>query len=239
MQTLTLSQRIRYFWKLYGPRNGLFLTSVNDRVIFLNLAISDLEKAWRRGFNSDVLALSLSRIFTRICCLAQFWQLDFLEVMTRKYPSRCCYCQQNPCQCQERRADAIWETEISSQQLKWTMTEWANHLKALYGNQNESHGMTYLLGRLVGESSEVASLLASLPGHGSVNIVKVYEELAAEVSDLVAWTLGIANMAGIDLEKQLEQRFHKGCWNCHRNPCRCSSFNMELIDWQKITATGK
>ena len=44
--------------------------------------------------------------------------------------------------------------------------------------------------------------------------------LALELSDVVAWTLSIAVLYGIDLDAAIE-RYGHGCPRCGASPCRC------------------
>jgi NTP pyrophosphatase (non-canonical NTP hydrolase) len=44
--------------------------------------------------------------------------------------------------------------------------------------------------------------------------------LHVEFSDVLAWLLSVANLAGVDIEAAA-QRYANGCPKCHNSPCRC------------------
>jgi NTP pyrophosphatase (non-canonical NTP hydrolase) len=46
------------------------------------------------------------------------------------------------------------------------------------------------------------------------------DELRLELSDVLAWLVSLANLAGVDLEEAAE-RYASGCPKCGRSPCAC------------------
>lgn len=44
--------------------------------------------------------------------------------------------------------------------------------------------------------------------------------IALELSDVVAWTLSLAVLAGVDLDRELA-RYAAGCPRCGASPCTC------------------
>jgi NTP pyrophosphatase (non-canonical NTP hydrolase) len=47
------------------------------------------------------------------------------------------------------------------------------------------------------------------------------EELAPEFADVLAWLVTIANVAGIDLEQAVLDKYARGCPGCGQMVCRC------------------
>jgi len=47
------------------------------------------------------------------------------------------------------------------------------------------------------------------------------DELALELSDVLAWLTSLANLAGIDLE-EAAARYAAGCPKCGASPCACA-----------------
>lgn len=45
-------------------------------------------------------------------------------------------------------------------------------------------------------------------------------EVREEISDLIAWTLSLANLLEVDVEEAME-RYSKGCPKCGSIPCKC------------------
>lgn len=47
------------------------------------------------------------------------------------------------------------------------------------------------------------------------------EELAAEFADVLAWLATIANVANVDLEQAVLEKYGHGCPGCGQMVCRC------------------
>jgi len=47
------------------------------------------------------------------------------------------------------------------------------------------------------------------------------EELAAEMADVLAWLVTLANIRGVDLEVAVRRKYGQGCPGCARVPCMC------------------
>jgi len=49
-----------------------------------------------------------------------------------------------------------------------------------------------------------------------------HEEKLGEFADVLAWLTTIANVAGVDLNKAVQQKYGAGCPGCGQYVCRCS-----------------
>ncbi len=85
-----------------------------------------------------------------------------------------------------------------------------SQIEAAFGTRDRSRGADGTFRRLVEEIGEVAKALRTADRSA----------LALELSDVVAWTLSIAVLHGIDLDDALE-RYGGGCPRCGASPCRC------------------
>jgi NTP pyrophosphatase (non-canonical NTP hydrolase) len=85
-----------------------------------------------------------------------------------------------------------------------------SQIEATFGTRDRSRGADGTFRRLVEEIGEVAKALRTADRSA----------LALELSDVVAWTLSIAVLHGIDLDGALE-RYGGGCPRCGASPCRC------------------
>ncbi|HEY8506055.1 MAG TPA: nucleotide pyrophosphohydrolase, partial [Gemmataceae bacterium] len=61
---------------------------------------------------------------------------------------------------------------------------------------------------------EVGELSAALRGG-------THEERVLEFADALAWLATLANMAGVDLEDAMRQKYGVGCPGCGQAPCTC------------------
>jgi NTP pyrophosphatase (non-canonical NTP hydrolase) len=83
-------------------------------------------------------------------------------------------------------------------------------IEATFGTRDRSRGADGTFRRLVEEVGEVAKALRAADRSA----------LTLELADVVAWTLSVAVLHGIDLDDAL-QRYGRGCPRCGASPCRC------------------
>lgn len=228
---MTLQEMLNHFFHLYGRRNRIFLSGLRERIDYLNLGICDLQEAIRKEQDSRIIGIALARVGARIFCIAEhFWSLPLVETMSQKYPAkRCCYCQEYPCKCPEKRPDAALES-VSEVQLGWSLRQWQLHLNALYGERNRRRGRENLLNRLFKETGELLSLQMTIP-NTEMTSEEIEREFSLELADALAWTLALANFFGVDMEEAILNRYGKGCWKCHQDPCVCANFNVRPMKW--------
>lgn len=227
-----------HFFELYGRRNRIFLPGLLERILFLSLAINDLQEALRKDVERSLLKMAMARIVSRIFCIAEhFHNLPLINALAMKYPfGRCAYCMQFPCACRESRPDATLVVIVEEMQMTWSLRNWCHHLNAVYGakNENTPNARENLLNRLSREVSELLSILMDLPNN-TETIDEIEFEFALELADTLAWTIAIANLLGVDLEKAVIERFVRtNCWNCHQKPCICKHFNVKLVKWSHV-----
>lgn len=229
---MSLQELMEYFFRLYGRRNRVYLFGLEDRHRLLALSVSDLQQAIRKQAPAHLLDIALARVVSRIFCVAEhFWSLPLVTCLARKYPTGCCsYCQQKPCVCIERQRDAQLAETPAPEQLQWSLAQWAEHLRSLYGTQNKKRGVEYLVSRLFAELGEMLSLQMLVP-RLTQNPEEIEQEFALELGDVLAWLIAVANFLERDVEMAVLNRFGQGCWNCRENPCVCRNFNFALVDW--------
>jgi len=84
-------------------------------------------------------------------------------------------------------------------------------ITATFGARDRARGVDGTFRRLVEEIGEVAKDLRG--GDRAA--------LALELSDVLAWTLSLAVLCGVDLDRAAA-RYADGCPRCGASPCRCS-----------------
>ncbi len=234
---MTLQEMMKHFFRLYGRRNRIFLSGLRERIDFLNLAIGDLQEAIRKEHNSEVIEVALARVVARIICVAEsFWSLPLIEALAQKYPTTyCSYCHKFPCACSEYRPDATLELIFPNiqHQIDWSLKDWQEHFRALYGQRNKAKGIENLLNRLFKEISELLSL-QMMVFNAVESLDDIDKEFAFELADALAWTIAISNFLDIDIEKAVLNRFGSGCWKCYQIPCICIGFNVKPVKWEKV-----
>ncbi len=83
-------------------------------------------------------------------------------------------------------------------------------IEVTFGARDRARGIDGTFRRLVEEIGEVAKALRAADR----------AELALELSDLVAWTVSVAALCRVDLDRALT-RYGQGCPRCGASPCRC------------------
>jgi NTP pyrophosphatase (non-canonical NTP hydrolase) len=83
-------------------------------------------------------------------------------------------------------------------------------IEALYGERDRRRGVDATFRWLAEEVGELARALRS----------REAQALREEVSDVLAWTVSIATLMGVDAEAAVS-RYAGGCPKCGQIPCAC------------------
>jgi NTP pyrophosphatase (non-canonical NTP hydrolase) len=83
-------------------------------------------------------------------------------------------------------------------------------IAATFGARDRARGVDGTFRRLVEEVGEVAKALREADR----------EAVGLELADVVAWTVSVAVLFGVDLDRHLG-RYAEGCPRCGVSPCRC------------------
>ena len=83
-------------------------------------------------------------------------------------------------------------------------------IAATFSDRDRARGLDGTFRRLVEEIGEVAKAIRS--GDRAA--------LASELSDVLAWTLSVAALCDVDLDRAAA-RYAEGCPRCGASPCRC------------------
>jgi NTP pyrophosphatase (non-canonical NTP hydrolase) len=81
----------------------------------------------------------------------------------------------------------------------------------MYSDKDAARGIDGTFMWLMEEVGELAGALRQGPR----------ENLAAEFADVLAWLVTIANIAGVDLERAVLDKYGRGCPGCGQMVCTC------------------
>src|SRR5579859_4226066 len=84
-------------------------------------------------------------------------------------------------------------------------------IRTMYSSKDEARGID---GTFMWLMEEVGELAAALREGNR-------DELAREFADVLAWLATIANVAGIDLQQAVLDKYGRGCPGCGQFVCRC------------------
>jgi len=94
-----------------------------------------------------------------------------------------------------------------------TLAELQSLIERMYSSKDEARGIDGTFMWLMEEVGELAAALRE----GSP------EETAAEFADVLAWLATIANVAGIDLQQAVLDKYGSGCPGCGAMVCECDT----------------
>ncbi len=90
------------------------------------------------------------------------------------------------------------------------LANFQERIKAIYGARDQRRGRDGTYRRLVEEVGELARALR----------FDDQQALADEVSDVLAWTVSLASICGVDVATAAA-RYANGCPKCRATPCAC------------------
>lgn len=93
----------------------------------------------------------------------------------------------------------------------FTLTDFQSLIDTMYSRKDEQRGVD---GTFMWLMEEVGELAAELRGDDKVATAK-------EFADVLAWLVTIANVAGIDLQEAVLNKYGRGCPGCGEMVCTC------------------
>jgi hypothetical protein len=236
----SLSREIDHLCELYGVRNRLYLTSLARRIDFLQVGIKDLLEVVRQDRTTLAKEVAIARVFARLVCVMEYfttpyYRFPIVDILCKKYPAHgCSYCQQKPCRCQPGyRPNYKLETVADEDQAQWSISDWQNHMHAVYGHVNGNKTWEDILNRLVAESTEISNVEMLTHTKRPDELLKMY---AKEVADTFAWICAVASKLELSLDVANQKAYGNRCWSCKQKPCHCESFVFEFVDWNALEA---
>ena len=94
-----------------------------------------------------------------------------------------------------------------------SLAELQELIETMYSSKDEARGIDGTFMWLMEEVGELASALRE----------GTPEELSAEFADVLAWLATIANVAGVDLQQAVLEKYGRGCPGCGKMVCNCDA----------------
>ena len=94
-----------------------------------------------------------------------------------------------------------------------SLTDFQELIRTMYLEKDVARGIDGTFMWLIEEVGELAAALRD----GS------HEEKLGEFADVLAWLTTIANVAGVDLNEAVQQKYGAGCPGCGQYICSCSA----------------
>jgi len=105
--------------------------------------------------------------------------------------------------------------QTSSESL--TLAEFQSLIQTMYSRKDEARGIEGTFMWLMEEMGELAAALRERDRSPEAE-----ENLAAEFADVLAWLVTIANVADVDLQEAVRQKYGQGCPGCGEMRCVCA-----------------
>ena len=104
------------------------------------------------------------------------------------------------------------DTSGSSPKVEMSFPDLQRHIREMYFAKDAARGIEGTFMWLMEEVGELASALRKNDDP---------ENLSEEFADVIAWLTTIANVAGVDLNQALIQKYGRGCPGCAKLVCSC------------------
>jgi NTP pyrophosphatase (non-canonical NTP hydrolase) len=93
------------------------------------------------------------------------------------------------------------------------ISDFQNLIKEIYFQSDSKRGIKNTFIWLVEEIGELANLLKEQ------RLSK--EKISQELADVIAWSISIANLLEIDIQKAIKEKYPNKCIKCGKKPCEC------------------
>jgi NTP pyrophosphatase (non-canonical NTP hydrolase) len=94
-----------------------------------------------------------------------------------------------------------------------TLADLQSLIATMYSSKDEARGIDGTFMWLMEEVGELAAALRE----------RKTDELPGEFADVLAWLATIANVAGVDLQQAVLDKYGEGCPGCGQMVCQCSA----------------
>jgi len=102
-------------------------------------------------------------------------------------------------------------SEKALDERPFTLSDLQSLIRTMYSSKDEARGID---GTFMWLMEEVGELAAALREGDR-------EEMSREFADVLAWLATIANVAGVDLQRAVLEKYGRGCPGCGQFVCQC------------------
>lgn len=211
----SLHQFQKMIQEIYGlPDDRLFsiwdLLSNQERFTMRAL------KGIRKG-NIKKLKINLLIAFSWLLAVANRLHISAEEATWARFPARCSYCGQSPCQCRKIRPSkkAKFFRDITGR--PGNLAGFQKMFRLIYSPESRS-----LFEAGVHLAEEMGELSETIHCYLGEHQKRQFRQIEIEIADYISCIFGVANSAKIDVPKELEKFYWKNCHDCHKLPCECN-----------------
>jgi len=211
----TIKEYQNFIKEVYGLSNERYF-SLEDMVINIERFIMKGLKGIRKG-DKEKIKINLLIANSWFTSVMNQLHIDLENEVWKRFPYLCSYCASCPCLCKEKRVESRQKVLVDEKKRPKTLEEFQNMFKEIYSPQKRSleHAGVHLAEEL-GEFSEVILI------YRGERREEDFEEIKLEAADLFSCFMGVFNVLGINVAKELSVMFSNNCHVCKNAPCTCS-----------------
>ncbi len=102
------------------------------------------------------------------------------------------------------------------------IAEFQKHIAETFGQKDQKRGVSGTFMWFMEEIGELAEALRELEQSTNADRGNQIKALGYEFADVFAWLVTLANVAKIDLQAMVHEKYGLGCPKCSAIPCVCS-----------------
>ena len=105
----------------------------------------------------------------------------------------------------------------------FTLADFQSLIQTMYSSKDEARGIEGTFMWLMEEVGELAAALRECACNNTPRDSEAAQHLAEEFADVLAWLVTIANVAQVDLQRAVLEKYGNGCPGCREMVCVCDS----------------
>lgn len=229
-----LQQRVRNIYQEHDIECGYGPDTMLAKLLGNSVTLKQVIRKTPQDFDS--INRSITNVFIWAATVANASGVNMQEVMEKQFGHGCPHCGQMPCLLTQGGKCEKPTTENKSEKKDFqppsSLNEWQKHFRTLYSNNFDLNNIQSSLRnasiRLTEETGElVASAYEDI--EREIKLVSFQTDILpfeAEMADLLAWAMAVANsldieLDGFSLEKSLKEKYESGCPYCKSPKCIC------------------
>jgi len=214
-QNTTIKEYQHFIKEVYGLSNERYF-NLEDMVINVERFIMRGLKGIRKG-DKEKIKINLLIANSWFTSVMNQLHIDLENEVWKRFPYLCSYCASCPCLCKEKRIESRQKVFVDEKKRLKTLEEFQNMFKEIYPPQKRS--LEHVGVHLAEELGEFSEAILIYRGERKE---EDFEEIKLEAADLFSCFMGVFNVLGINVAKELSVMFSNNCHVCKNAPCTCS-----------------
>ncbi len=100
--------------------------------------------------------------------------------------------------------------------------EFQKMISEIYRKRDEERGVERTMLWIVEEVGELAEAVRK-GCESEEDMDRLRDEIGEEIADVFAWLVSLANLCGVDVEREVLKKYPGYCIRCGKKPCECDT----------------